>query len=79
MLETESGRGYAAMRLIDVADGVGDEASDDDPDSSEAQSADNGGEPAMGDSAVITDDERPLVMYGEKGKMTTQQSGPVEP
>tara|TARA_R110002020_G_scaffold58459_14_gene160323 strand:- start:1166 stop:2044 length:879 start_codon:yes stop_codon:yes gene_type:complete len=28
---------------------------------------------------VITDDERPLVMYGEKGKMTTQQSGPVEP
>jgi manganese/iron transport system ATP-binding protein len=27
---------------------------------------------------VITDDERPLVMYGEKGKMTHQQSGPVE-
>ncbi|MCS6762621.1 MAG: manganese/iron ABC transporter ATP-binding protein [Candidatus Devosia symbiotica] len=27
---------------------------------------------------VITDDERPLVMYGEKGKMTMQQSGLVE-
>ncbi|WP_127751731.1 manganese/iron ABC transporter ATP-binding protein [Devosia sp. 1566] len=25
--------------------------------------------------SVLTDDERPLVMYGEKGKMTTQQSG----
>ena len=27
---------------------------------------------------VITDDERPLVMYGEKGKMTTRQSDPVD-
>ncbi|MCS6759002.1 MAG: manganese/iron ABC transporter ATP-binding protein [Candidatus Devosia euplotis] len=27
---------------------------------------------------VVTDDERPLIMYGEKGKMITQQSGPVE-
>ena len=27
---------------------------------------------------VLTDDERPLVMYGENGKMTTQQSDPVE-
>jgi manganese/iron transport system ATP-binding protein len=26
--------------------------------------------------SVLTDDERPLVMYGEKGKMTTQQSSP---
>ena len=25
--------------------------------------------------SVLTDDERPLVMYGEKGNMTTQQSG----
>ncbi len=29
--------------------------------------------------SVLTDDERPLVMYGEKGKMTTRQSDPVEP
>ena len=28
--------------------------------------------------SVLTDDERPLVMYGAKGKMTHQQSGPVE-
>ena len=28
--------------------------------------------------SVLTDDERPLVMYGEKGKMTTKQSDPVE-
>jgi manganese/iron transport system ATP-binding protein len=28
--------------------------------------------------SVLTDDERPLVMYGQKGQMTTQQSGPVE-
>lgn len=27
---------------------------------------------------VLTDDERPLVMYGEKGKMSTKQSDPVE-
>ena len=27
---------------------------------------------------VLTDDERPLVMYGEKGKMTTRQSDPVD-
>ena len=26
---------------------------------------------------VLTDDERPLVMYGEKGKMSTKQSDPV--
>jgi manganese/iron transport system ATP-binding protein len=29
--------------------------------------------------SVLTDDERPLVMYGEKGKMTTRHSDPVEP
>ena len=28
--------------------------------------------------SVLTDDERPLVMYGEKGKMTTRQSDPVD-
>jgi manganese/iron transport system ATP-binding protein len=28
--------------------------------------------------SVLTDDERPLVLYGEEGKMTTQQSAPVE-
>jgi manganese/iron transport system ATP-binding protein len=28
--------------------------------------------------SVLTDDERPLVMYGEKGKMTTKQSDPVD-
>jgi manganese/iron transport system ATP-binding protein len=28
--------------------------------------------------SVLTDDERPLVMYGEKGKMSTKQSDPVE-
>ncbi|WP_354066471.1 manganese/iron ABC transporter ATP-binding protein [Devosia sp. 2618] len=28
--------------------------------------------------SVLTDDERPLVMYGEKGKMTTKQSDRVE-
>jgi manganese/iron transport system ATP-binding protein len=27
--------------------------------------------------SVLTDDERPLVLYGEKGKMQTQQSGPT--
>jgi manganese/iron transport system ATP-binding protein len=27
--------------------------------------------------SVLTDDERPLVMYGEKGKMSTKQSDPV--
>ncbi len=27
---------------------------------------------------VLTDDERPLVMYGEEGKMKTRQSDPVE-
>ena len=27
--------------------------------------------------SVLTDDERPLVMYGERGKMTTQHSTPV--
>lgn len=27
---------------------------------------------------VLTDDERPLVMYGEEGKMKTKQSDPVE-
>jgi manganese/iron transport system ATP-binding protein len=28
--------------------------------------------------SVLTDDERPLVMYGEKGKMTTRRSDPVD-
>lgn len=28
--------------------------------------------------SVLTDDERPLVMYGEKGKMTTKQSDRIE-
>ncbi|UXN74158.1 manganese/iron ABC transporter ATP-binding protein [Devosia sp. A8/3-2] len=28
--------------------------------------------------SVLTDDERPLVMYGENGKMKTKQSDPVE-
>jgi len=28
--------------------------------------------------SVLTDDERPLVMYGEKGKMTTRQSDRIE-
>lgn len=29
--------------------------------------------------SVLTDDERPLVMYGEEGRMKHQQSGPSEP
>jgi len=29
--------------------------------------------------SVLTDDERPLVMYGEQGKMTTRQSDPAKP
>lgn len=28
--------------------------------------------------SVLSDDERPLVMYGERGKMATQHSGPVD-
>jgi len=43
--------------LIDVADGVGDEASDDDLDSGEAQSTEDGGEPAIGGSDPSGEDD----------------------
>ncbi len=45
------------IELIDEADGVADEASDDDPDTGEAQSAEDGGEPAVGDSDPSGEDD----------------------
>ena len=45
------------IELVDEADGVGDEASDDDPDSGEAPSAEDGGEPAIGDSESLGEDD----------------------
>ena len=45
------------IELLDEADGVGDEASEEDPDASEAQSAEDGGEPAIGDSDPMEEDD----------------------
>jgi ParB family chromosome partitioning protein len=43
--------------LIDDADDTGDEAPEHDPDSGEAQSAEDGGEPAIGDSEPSEEDD----------------------
>ncbi|MEM7730540.1 MAG: DNA-binding protein, partial [Pseudomonadota bacterium] len=45
------------IELVDEADRVNDDASDDDPDASEAQSAEDGGEPAIGDSNPSEEDD----------------------
>lgn len=45
------------IELIDDADGVGNEASEEDTDTGEAQSAEDGGEPAIGDSNNVEEDE----------------------
>ncbi len=45
------------IELVDEADGVGDEASEDDTDASEAQSAEDGGEPAIEDSDPMEEDD----------------------
>ena len=45
------------IELVDEADMVGDAASEDDPDTGEVQSAEDGGEPAIGDSEALDEDE----------------------
>ena len=45
------------IELIDEADGADDGASDDDPNSGEAQSAEDGGEPAIVHSDLIEEDD----------------------
>ena len=43
--------------MLDEADRVDDDGSDDDPDSGEAQSTEDGGEPAIGDSEHSGEDD----------------------
>ena len=45
------------IELIDDADTADEEPSDDDPDTGEAQSAEDGGEPAIGDSEPLGEDD----------------------
>jgi len=45
------------IELVDEADRADDDASDDDPDSGEAQSAEDGGEPAIGDPESLYEDD----------------------
>ena len=50
--------GAPEIELIDEVDGAGDEASEDDPDSGEAQTAEDGGEPAIGDFDPSGEDDQ---------------------
>ena len=45
------------IELVDEADRADDDASEDDPDTGEAQSAEDGGEPAIGDSEPSEEDD----------------------
>jgi len=45
------------IELVDEADGDGNEASEEDPDASEAQTAEDGGETAIGDSDPMEEDD----------------------
>ncbi|MCB2117230.1 MAG: DNA-binding protein, partial [Rhodobacteraceae bacterium] len=49
--------GTPEIELVDDADRTDDNGSEDDPDSSEAQSAEDGGEPAIGDSDPMEEDD----------------------